>query len=204
MKEVCEKIAVLLSATGEIASAENADVITVYKKNDDGWLEDAAFPARLDYTSPTLLHKSLRDLVMDLEDCRIVVGETISGIPYHVLCRHGFAVFEADLLTDELLTDIQKDFEEAEETMAEEDVPTRPMPTFECGHYALDLIRLQEVHPEISSKMALRDFLKGDFKELRLTCTHVPPWLANDVALAGATMLTTQSGPGRYKVSIRK
>jgi hypothetical protein len=52
--------------------------------------------------------------------------------------------------------------------------------------------------------MALKDFLKGDFKELRLTCGHVPPWLANDISLAGATMTGTPGEAGQIRVVIRK
>ncbi|MDR3363505.1 MAG: hypothetical protein LBS91_00920 [Clostridiales Family XIII bacterium] len=203
-----QQIAALLRGDGALAGAEDAEAVAVYARGAEGaggWTVGATIPAALDYSSPSALNKTLRALIAGMPDCRIVVGREIAGIPYHVFCRQGFEVFEADVLTDALLADILQDVAAAAAAPPEEeDYPTKPLPTSACGIYTLDLVKMQAAHPEVSSKMALKDFLKGDFKELRLTCSHVPPWLANDISLAGATMAGTPTDAGLVRVVIRK
>jgi hypothetical protein len=192
------------------ARPEDADAIRVAAPQGDGiWRTEKTLPQRLDFTGPGPLNKSLRALVEELGGCRVVLAKAVAGIPYHVFVHSGFEVYESEDASDATLTAIlaeTKALAAAARAGHEDpaDVPTTPQPTSVCGVYALDLGRMQRAHPEVSTKMALKEFLKTDFRELRLTFSHVPPWLAADVALAKATMLSTEPEPGTWKVVIRK
>jgi hypothetical protein len=56
----------------------------------------------------------------------------------------------------------------------------KPVETSTPGVYFLDLVALQKECPEVTSKMAMMDFLKNTpFMELHLVCKHIPPWIEN-------------------------
>jgi len=204
-------IAVFLK-DGRTCRPEDADAIRVAVPSEDAdgaWRTAQTLPQTLDFSGPGPLNRSLRALVEALGGCRIVLAEAVAGIPYHVFAHSGFEVFESPDASDATLTAILEETRalaaaQAAGTEDPADVPTTPQPTSVCGVYALDLNRMQRAHPDVSTKMALREFLKTDFRELRLTFSHVPPWLAADVALVKATMLSVESSPGTWKVVIRK
>ncbi|MDR1815795.1 MAG: hypothetical protein LBR00_03810 [Clostridiales Family XIII bacterium] len=210
-----DSIAVFVDKAGAPALPEEAVAIRVAAAAEGGaWRTEKTVPAALDFGGPGPLNKSLRALVAELGGCRIVLAKAIAGIPYHVFVHSGFEVYESEDASDETLTAILEEARALAETaraaeagdLAEdpEGVPTSPQPTSVCGVYYLDLTRMQKAHPEVTTKMALKDFLRKDFQELRLAFSHVPPWLAADVSACRATMLSTETAPGTWKVVIRK
>jgi len=211
-----EMIAVFLDKDDMPCAPEEATYVrvAVQRQTDGSWHTEKTLPSELDFAGPGPLNKSLRALVAELGGCRVVLAKTVAGIPYHVFTHCGFEVFESQDASDATLTAIAEEVrvlqaatgtpEETEAHENPEDVPITPEPTPIDGVYTLDLIRMQKAHPEVSTKMALREFLKTDFKELRLTFSHVPPWLALDAAEAKATMLSVESEPGRWKIILKK
>jgi hypothetical protein len=204
-------IAVFADKEGRPAAPEEAHLVTVYTQQPetDSWRAEKSFSPTLDFSGPGPLNKSLRILVEQLGGCKIILAKRIAGIPYHVFVHSGFEVFESEDASEEILSAILEETKaisaaEAQDAEDPASVPTRPVPTSICGVYALDLGRMQRAHPEVSTKMALKDFLQTDFKELRLTFSHVPPWLALDVSKIGGSMLSKEAEPGIWKVIIRK
>ena len=60
----------------------------------------------------------------------------------------------------------------------ETEVSFFPREENEPGNYSFDLVAFQEKNPEATSKMALKEFFeKTPFKELKLLCHHIPPWI---------------------------
>jgi hypothetical protein len=130
----------------------------------------------------------MRALIKRIDECRIVVGSSISGLPYQILNRAGFHIFEVDAMSQALLSQIVLDVRTAKKEVSSESVGTSPAPMAEKGHWYCNLLKLQEAHPEVSSKMALRDlFKRPDFKALELVCGHVPPWFDRDFDGLGLT-----------------
>lgn len=163
---------------GAICSIEDCSEVLVFEKQNDTWHMAMQLSCSLAGSSLSAIRDGVRSLILELGNCSVVVSKSIAGIAYHVFDRMGFSVFEADLLSDELLDRIFQEIELEQKHMSEEQIATEPIPEDDEGRWVLDLIALQEKHPEISSKQALRPFLQQkNFLELKLLCTHLPPWL---------------------------
>jgi hypothetical protein len=113
----------------------------------------------------------------------------------------GLSVFEIKCLTDELLDQLVADVERTLPHSADE-CPRCPVETAERGRYFLDLVKLQEAHPEVSSKQALREFLSTSFRDLTLICSHVPPWIEAQLPDRRLSYTTERVDATRYKVTI--
>jgi hypothetical protein len=119
----------------------------------------------------------------------------------------GFDIFEADALSDQLLEQIDLELKADTAKIADTaaNTPTSPVLTSTDGVYYLNLIELQEKHPEISSKKALQGFMETAlFYRLEVVCSHIPPWF--DVFLPQKRMTYTveELDKNRLKVSIFK
>jgi Fe-only nitrogenase accessory protein AnfO len=167
-----------LTREGLLAHVENCTEVILFKKKDSEWIISEQLPFRLEGSSSAEIRDCVRSLILELGNCSVVVAKSVLGVAYHVFDRMGFSIFEAEELDGTLLDGLILDMEQAEKQLREEQTATVPIPMDDQGRWFLDLISLQEKHPEISSKQALRDFLqKKTFLELTLLCTHVPPWL---------------------------
>lgn len=113
--------------------------------------------------------------------CTTIAAVELSGIPYAVFDLAGFRIFTITNVRDDILDGILEDIFEAETERYANGFDGRklaPTETDEPGYFYLDLIALQAASPDISSKMALEDFLQNTpFMELKLRCSHIPPWL---------------------------
>jgi hypothetical protein len=163
--------------------------VTVFEKSGGCWEEIYRNYVNLPSgSSVSAARDALNRLLDGLGDCRIAVGAGLTGVLYRALDIRGFSIFDTDDISPGTLNGILADLKAAEATSAPLDVPVLPAETETPGAYELNLIRLQETHPEISSKQALREFLEATpFCELRLICAHIPPWLASgpyDIASA--------------------
>jgi hypothetical protein len=153
----------------------------VFEKEDALWAEkDKRYVNVLAEGDVAAVREKIIVLADYLGDCQIAAGPDISGILFRELDKRGFSVFETSDVSPDTLDGILNDIQEAltpdESATA---VPTLPVETGLPGVYALDLIRLQEAFPELTSRQVLGDFLETPFLELQLTCTHVPPWLVS-------------------------
>lgn len=146
------------------------------------------------------VRRALDALLERLGDCRIAAGPCISGILFRELDKRGFYIFETSVFTPETLDGILGDIEKSDGAPNGAEVPAQPVETETPGVYQMDLIKLQETHPEITSKQALRDFIETTpFYELRLVCAHVPPWLES-----GPYDITAESVGGSMLAAVRK
>ncbi len=175
-----QTIAVVCDAAGKMQTLSEAAQVMVYRQTPQGWQPDGAVPVALG-SDPIAMRAGMETLAAALDDCRILAGKKVEGIAYHCLNRLGFAIFEIDCLTDNILDEMLSDVQTAQQP-AMEAYPSAPWSPQNDGHYQLDLIRLQKEQPDISSKKAFRSFLEtGTFLSFTLTCSHIPPW-AEDMA----------------------
>lgn len=156
--------------------------IFIYTKHDSKWSITKEIPIEIDFSAGMgILRDQVRDLIGKLDDCKIIAGQELQGLPYSVFDRMGFHIFNITDLSDEVLDGILSDIaagDELERMRKEIIEKAKPAETSESGIYYLDLIALQEECPEISSKKALQAFFKETpFLELDLVCSHLPPWI---------------------------
>jgi hypothetical protein len=177
-----KKIAVFVDSNSAICHFFEAECFLIYEKSASGWavVKEAPFE-KIVPLSPALTRKNTEALLPLLEDCDILAGGGITGIPFTVFDRAGFRIFEIGVANDETLEGVIDLIETSITEQADKEAViqnAKPTETSTPGIYVLDLIALQSKYPEISSKMAMRDFLeKTPFVELHLSCKHIPPWI---------------------------
>jgi len=200
-----EQIAIL-SANGQPADLTTARRVLLFEKTtDQTWMERKAFSfALLPTTNTGQLRDQVRNLITKLDSCRIIAGHGINGLAYHVLDRMGLHIFEITALNANVLQGIWDDVEKSEaRPQQDEEVPLSPTPVAE-GIYYLDFIRLQQLHPEISSKRALQPFLQNTpFNRLNLLCSHLPLWF-QEPAYKQNYFLRTKKYGGNLLISISR
>jgi len=191
-----------LTCSGVLSSLEECTEVLLFEDEGGSWGIIGRLPFRLEGSKSNEIRDSVRSLVLKL-DCRVIAARTISGIPYHILDAADFSIFEAENLSDRLLDDILLDISISKGLVQSEETPTGPIPIDEEGRWFLDLISLQERYPEISSKKALRPFLQNQtFLELKLLCTHLPPWLDAEMHARHLGCAIETDPDGRLMVSI--
>ena len=176
-------IAVFMNEVGVPASLSSAKQIAVYENKDGSWSAMREIYVNFGaITDMTALRSEVKKLAAELGECRITAGSKMNGIIYRELNSLGFSIFEIDQVNAPILDGILSDIKEAEyeENNSNTEV-LRPVETETPGVFSFDLIRYQQQFPERSSKQALKEFLQNTpFFELKLTCSHIPPWLEKD------------------------
>ncbi|MHB8062009.1 MAG: Fe-only nitrogenase accessory AnfO family protein [Ruminiclostridium sp.] len=202
------KIATIVDSSKKLSSFENGTNLNIYYKATDSWQLKEEISYFLDTNSSlAYIRDYIRTVFLKLGDCNIVIGRTVSGLPYNILDRMGLAIFEADYISDSLLDEIFLEVQEYKNGRVASSVnlTTSPIQTEIAGIYFLDLIDLQHKHPEISSKKALQDFLATTpFYKLEVICSHVPPWFENFLPANKLTYSIEELEKSKYRVSIYK
>lgn len=174
------KIAVVVDQEGRIGVIENKSRVDIYSKTDREWqLTESVEILIKDISNIEEVRSSVRTVALNLEDCRIVIGKNVSGIAYHILDRLGFYIFEVHEYHPDMFDDIVRDVEEMDGSKERGgDIPLEPYSPENDGVYYLDLIKLQDMYPDISSKKAMAEFLNHEvFLRFELICRHMPPWM---------------------------
>jgi len=194
-----------LTREGTLSSIENCTEVFVFNKVNGSWKVTEIVPFVLEGGNSTEIRDCMRSLILDLSGCSVLVGTSVAGIPYHVLDRMGFSIFEAEALSDHLLDGLLDDITQSEGELSAQQTPAEPVPLDDEGRWFLDLVALQEKHPEISSKQALRPFLKKkQFLELILICTHLPPFLEQELPEKHLGYAIETRADGQCKITISR
>lgn len=176
-----EKIAITFKGKTDLAPLVQADTMMVFEKRKNDWVPRKEIPYQIDLsTNLQEIRNQARNLITKLDDCKIIVSQSITGLVYNVFDRMGFHIFEVaafqPAIFDNILADIHHNTENIQHNEA---IPTTPIETVD-GIFFLDLIQLQINRPDISSKKALQPFLNSTpFIKLDMLCSHLPPWLEN-------------------------
>lgn len=200
-----EPLIAVLARDGQPSTVKECTEVLLFSRGGEGWQVREEFPWRLAAgEDPLETRDRVRSLILELYDCRIVVAARLNGLAYHVFDRMGFQIFEAEELGESLLDSVYADVQAAADEAGAERAPAGPAPCDDQGRYCLDLIDLQRRHPEISSKRALGEFLKNNrgFYELKVLCTHVPPWLETRLPGLRLDWRTEKLEDGRLSVTI--
>lgn len=202
------QVAVYLNNSGKTADINEAGFIRVYLKECGEWKVIRELPFKIDRTKGMkVIRSEIIKTVEILDQCKIFVAKSVSGLTYTVLDNMGFTIWE---IPDEPSKFLQYvlDKEEKEEMLANipatnETNTIAPIETDKEGYYYLNLKELQENRATITSKQALQPFLnKGSFNELKVTCSHVPGWMERELERMDFKFKIFKDNPTEYNVVI--
>ena len=176
-------VAVLRDDAGELSGFSTAVAVDVYRKQRQReWKRVRAIPFSAG-SRPPAMRKAAQALSAELEDTRILLGTSLSGLAYTTLDQLGFLLCETERFCPERLDAL---LEALKTPPAENPAPDRPQESDTPGLYRLDLTLALKTHPDLSSKLILRPFLRETpFSLLELSCGHVPPWLPPELESRG-------------------
>ena len=197
-----QKIAVLTDQYGKPTDFPAAYELILFAKDMTWHKEQVLTVSSMEMNSIAKIRSEAQNLIRQIAPCTIIAARDISGIPYAVFDLAKFRIFTILDINDEVLDGILADIAESEERVKESvRHQTTPTETDLAGYYYMDLVTLQTENPDISSKMALADFLKKTpFMELTLRCGHVPPWIEK----TGAFTIHTQQTGSEITARIKK
>jgi len=203
-----EDIAVYVGEDGRTASLFDRGKLTVYRREQSYW---TIFKEKEFSSSPVSGLPELRERMMEVRDflgeCKIIVGLSISGVPYFELEKGGFSVWEYEGNPLSFLDYISMEEEKTRRkvfTGERSESRTGPVEITD-GCYQISLKEVQEGKAGITTKQALLPFLrKGDFYELEVLCNHIPPWLEAELAAGNFHGEKSKTGINEFKITITK
>lgn len=181
------KIAVFTNRDSALCDFFDAERFLIYERGAAGWdvAEEKTFE-KIVPAAPAQTRKNTEAILPLIDNCGILAGGALVGIPFSVFDRAGLHIFEINATDDKTFDGIVEEIKHADANAAAKEAiikNARPVETSTPGVYFLDLIALQKECPEITSKKAMMDFLKDTpLLELRLICKHIPPWIENSWA----------------------
>lgn len=191
-----KKIAVTCDENNNLTDFISLSHVIIFEQDGNNWNIRKRFPFNFhSIKTPQEIRDHTRNLIVKLDDCKIIASQSINGLIYNVFDRMMFAIFEIDGLDDDMLNKIILDiYNNLHQINSNITVPTAPVETTK-GIYYLDLIKLQAAYPDISSKKALRNFIDSTpFFRLDLICSHIPAWLKSSDYENSLEISTKKSG----------
>ncbi|AGK98269.1 Fe-only nitrogenase accessory protein AnfO [Clostridium pasteurianum] len=202
------KIGVLIGKNNETTTIYESGIVMVYEKKEKEWNVVSEIIFNMNTAEGMqAVHKKVEKLIESLEDCKIFIAKRVEGVPYTVLKKAGFTIAEAEGKPSEFLDEFLEIFEEKKRKKLEEEAKniqnTEPVELGEPGNYFIDLKKIQEENPGISSKKVLLPFLNNKtFYELKVSCSHIPPWFENELGNLNMKMSSNKINGDIYEVTI--
>jgi Fe-only nitrogenase accessory protein AnfO len=176
-------IAVLVGKNGETTSLYNKGKIVIYRKKQGSWnvLKEKDFALNEDLDMKDL-RKKMAEAIEFLNGCKIIVGRSITGIPYFELEKCLFSIWEFQGKPEEILDHVLEKEEEQEADRDKKDIQLSPV-EISAGCYRISIKEIQESDTGVTTKQVLLPFLReAVFHSLEVRCNHVPPWLETEFA----------------------
>lgn len=201
-----DKIAVIMNDEIKIDSFIDGAIISLYENKGASWFVSKSILVCINFRMElSLVRKEIQKLIAELDDCKIIVGKSISGLAYQMFDQMGFDIFEIDEFSPTIFDKIIFDIKISSVSKDDSTIPLIPMETNIPGVYFLDLITLQQQNPEVSSKMALQPFLTSTpFLQLDVNCVHLPLWIEKFVTEKGMELKSENMINGEIQASITK
>ena len=175
-----ERIALTINSESRLCPFPESAYIKILQKTSGNWQTEKLLPINLQVTNTEELRRRIRALLAALPECKILLSASISGLPYHIFDKMGFAIFEAPSVSENLLNDIVKDVDTNKNELAADSLIPRSPIEISPGYYYLDYLLLESKHPEITTKKAMLPFFDSTpFFSLTVRLSHLPPWLEN-------------------------
>jgi Fe-only nitrogenase accessory protein AnfO len=198
------EISVFMNEKNEISSFTEAVCVKIFMKEESSWniKKEILLERNSNEKGIKKVREEYLNLAKQMGDCKILIVTKAFGIPYSVFYAEDFSVWEltGDPLNflDEIIIK-EKDEEERDEK--QEEIAKK----LGEGYFLIDLMELEILNPEMSSKKAIIPYLeKEEVKKIEIHCCHVPPWIIKEEEKGGITLKVEEIKRNDYKVTIEK
>lgn len=198
-------IAVIIGKNGETTSLYNKGRIVIYRKKQGWWnvLKEKDFALNEDLDMKDL-RKKMAEAIEFLNGCKIIIGRSITGIPYFELEKCLFSVWEFQGKPEEILDHVLEKEEEQEAERDKKDIQLFPVEV-SAGCYRISIKEIQESDTGITTKQVLLPFLReAAFQSMEVRCNHVPPWLEAEFATGNILGKTEKISNNEMKIIITR
>lgn len=178
---MAQEIAVFIGADGRTATLYEPGKIVVFTKWSQKWqlAREQALSLAGDRDLRGMRQK-MSEILAFLGDCKIFVGQSVTGLPYFELEKGQVSVWEFEGVPVDFL-DYVGDKEEASKVNLLKQTERASVPTpidLGNGCYRISIQDIQKTNSGMTSKQVLLPFLsRKSFYQLEVLCSHLPPWL---------------------------
>lgn len=203
-----DEIVVLTGKDGNTGSIYEPGMLVLYKREEKNWIVKNKIIFNVN-TSKGMgaVRERMVLLIESLGNCSVFLGKRVDGIPYSVLKKSGFTIAEASGNPEELLDELREMMIENKEKAAKkkkaEEVSMEPIALDKEGSYFINLERIQNNNPGVSSKKVLLPFLRNkSFNELKIFCSHAPQWLEGELLSLNMRLEVKELVKGEIEVRV--
>lgn len=174
-----EKISVFLDENNEIGSFLDSKKICLFSKAETWNKEKEIIINPSELSDMNSMRKYFSELILELEDCKIVFVNKAIGIPYCIFFQNDFSVWEFQRDPYKYFDYVLgKENEHIEKIIKDKEEERKLVKVIKPGYFLIDLEEVQRKKPDLTTKMVIKPFLeKKEFATLEVHCCHVPPWL---------------------------
>lgn len=198
------EIGVFLSGDDIISSFEEARYVKIFVEEKNLWKTKQVILINRTSGEKGIneIRQEYKNILKEMDACRIIVVKKAFGIPYNVFCMEDFSIWEFEGNPFDYFDEIIKSELEQEENDKKEIEVAKKI---EDGYYLIDLQELELTNPELSSKKAIIPYLKKDeVKKIEVHCCHVPPWLISKMEKGELSLEVKQIKRNDYSVIVKK
>lgn len=201
------EIAVFTGDEGRTIPLNEPGSMVVFRRVRGVWQDVRMLPFSLEQERDlTGLRRKMADLVAFLGPCRTVVALSAKGAVFFELEKARCSIWEVPGRPEEFLDSVWRDAI-AEQEAATPSVASAGIPVpleIAPGRFAISIRDIQGKRPEVSSKQVLQQFIRrGAFRELEISCDHLPPWIEVEVERLGLLIETRYQAPNEVCVLLK-
>jgi Fe-only nitrogenase accessory protein AnfO len=178
---MAKEIAVFIGADGRTATLYEPGKIVVFTKWSQKWqlAREQALSLAGDRDLRGMRQK-MSEILAFLGDCKIFVGQSVTGLPYFELEKGQVSVWEFEGLPLDFLDYVWAKEDEAKINLVNQAEVAGVSAPIDLGNgcFRVSIQDIQNNNSGITSKQILLPLLsQGKFYQLEVLCSHLPPWL---------------------------
>ncbi len=202
-----QNIAACINDNGMTSSFYEASAVIIYEKKEGIWQVVKEKKISLDQQAGLAgLRRQMAEIILFLEQCKIIIGLSVVGVPYFELEKQQCSIWEFDGNPLSFLDYVlDKELEKANNSQLQPSFTIPVLVERGNGEYYISIKEIQENNSGITSKQVLLAFLrKENFYNLEVLCNHVPPWLESE--LTGGSLIGSieKVAPTQTRIYISK
>ncbi len=176
------KIATFINQEGHVVNFYESGLVRLYNQAYGVWTKEKEFPLELNSDMGVAeVRVKLRNMVAQLEDCRVFLAGEVKGVPYAILEGMGFNIWKSSGPVFEQLDFVATKERDALEAAKRPKVEPVPVGDIRDGHYWINLQEVLNSEPLLTSKSVLLPFMENTtFQKLEIICEHAPRWFATE------------------------
>lgn len=201
------KIAIHVGPMGETADLSQPGKLLLFQKEQDAWkiYREQSFTLNQG-KGLRETRKQMTELLESLQECKVFVAGSITGVPYYELERAGFSVWEISGKPADFLDHVL--FKEEEADAAVDLTPTIELPVateLGDGKFHISIKEIQESDAGVTSKQILLPLLRrAGWYQFEVLCNHIPPWIEAEAIMGSIVCETKRIAPGEVLLVLSK